>query len=75
MFVLIHSTQDVNGKIFKAGRYYLPKGIFKNYNVITNGKSFDNEPFDSAIKRCEEVRNLTTGQGEHCTTGVLLDYE
>ena len=75
LFVLIHSSEDVNGKRFKAGRYYLPKGIFKNYNVRTNGKNFYNEPFDSAIKRYEEVRNLTIGQGEHCTTGNLLDYE
>ena len=28
----------------------------------------------SDIKRYEEIRKLTTGQGEDYTTGCLLDY-
>ena len=36
LFVLVYSNQDDNAKIRK---YYLPKGIMKNYNVIINGKN------------------------------------
>ena len=52
--------------------YYLPKGIIVNYNVIINGKNFYDQAID--IKRYEEIRKLTTGQGECYTTGCLLDY-
>ena len=40
LFVLIYSNSDAASKIFKAKRYYLPKGTIDNYNVIINGKNF-----------------------------------
>ena len=30
---------------------------------------------DSAIKRHEEIRKLSTGKSENYTTGCLLDYD
>ena len=42
----------------------------KNYNIIINGKNFYDQIIDSDIKRYEEIRKLTTGQGEG-----LLDYD
>ena len=54
LFVLVFSSQDDNSKRFKAKRYYLPKSIIKNYNVIINGKDFYDKPIDS-----EEIRKLT----------------
>ena len=47
----------------------------KNYNVITDGKNLYDQQPDSDIKRYEKMRKLTTGQGEDCTTGCLLNYE
>ena len=58
-FVLVYSNQNASAKRFKAKRYYWPKWIIDNYNVIINGKNF----YDQA-----------TGQGEDYTTGCLLDY-
>ena len=75
MFVLVHTNEDANSKRFKAKIYYLPKGIIKNYNVIIKGKIFCDQPIDFDIKRYEEIKKLTTGQGEDYTTGCLLDYE
>ena len=40
LFVLVYSNQDANSKRFKTRRYYLPKEIIDNYNVISNGKNF-----------------------------------
>ena len=34
LFVLIYSNQDNNSKRHNAKRYYLPKGIAKNYSII-----------------------------------------
>ena len=75
LFVLVYSNQDANAKRFKTGRYYLPKGIIKSYNVIINGKNVYDQPIDSNIKQYEKIIKLTTGQGEDYTTGCLLDYE
>ena len=62
-------------KQFKTRRYYLPKNIIKNYNVIINAKNFYGQAIGSDIKRHKEIRKLTTGQGEDYTTGCLLDYD
>ena len=74
LFVLVYANQDDASKRFKTRRYYLPKGIIKNYNVIINGKNFYDQSIDSDIKRYEEIKKLTTGQGEDYTAGCLLDY-
>ena len=47
----------------------------KNCNVIINGKNFYDQPTDSDVKWFEEIRKLTTGQGEDYTARCLLDYE
>ena len=73
MFVLVYSNQVADSKRFNAKRYYLLKGIIKNYNVIMNGKNFYDQAIDYDIKRYEEIRKLTTGQGEDYTSGCLLD--
>ena len=74
LFVLIYSNQDENAERFKGKRYYLPKGVINNYNVIINAKKFYDQPMNSDdIKQYEEIRikKLTIGY----TTGCLLDYE
>ena len=63
MFLIIYSNHSYIVKNFNARKYYLPKDIIKNYNVIINGKHFYDRAIDSDIKWYEEIRNLTTGQG------------
>ena len=75
LFVLAYTNEDATSKRFKTKRYYLPKGIIKNYNAIINGKNLYDQAIDSDIKRFEEIRKLTTEEGEDYTTGCLLDYE
>ena len=36
---------------------------------------FYDQTIDSDVKRYEEIRKLTTGQGEDYATGCLLDYD
>ena len=75
LFILIYTNQDDSVKRFNAKKYYLPKSIIKNYNAIINGKTFYNQPINSDIKRYEEIRTVTIGQGEDYTIGYLLGYE
>ena len=42
--------------------------------MIINGKNFYDQAIDSDIKQYEEIRKLTTWQGEEYTTRCLLDY-
>ena len=53
--------------------YYLPKGEMKDYNVMTDGKSFD-QPVRNDIRTCENIREIATGQEGNYKTGCLLDY-
>ena len=72
LFVLVYSNQDANAKRFNVRRYYSPKDIIKNYNVIINGKKFYGQTIDLDIQRYKEIRKVTTG--EDYTSGCLLDY-
>ena len=73
--VLAYSNSDDNARKYKARRYYVPKGIIKNNNVIINRKNFYDQPIHSDIKRYKEIRKLTIGQGEDYTAEFLLDYD
>ena len=75
LFVLIYLNENNDIKWYKFLRYYIPKGIINNYNVIINWKNFFDQPIDSDIKQYEEISKLTTGQGEDYATWCLLDYE
>ena len=50
LLVLVYLNEDAASKRFKAKRYYLPKGVINNYNVIINEKDFHDQPIDSDIK-------------------------
>ena len=69
----MNRSNDV--KPFKTRKYYLPKGIVANYNVINNGKNLYDQATDSDIKRYEGIGKLTTGKGEDYTTECLLNYD
>ena len=68
-------NEDANAKRLITRRYYLPKGIIKNCNVIINGKKNHTQTIDSNIKQYEEVRILSTGKDQDSTTGCILDYD
>ena len=38
MFLLVYSNENDSAKRYKTRKYYLLKGIVKNYNVIINTK-------------------------------------
>ena len=70
-FNLVYSNADDNAKRYKAQRCYLAESIIKNYDIVTNEKNFYDKSIDSDLKRCKEIRKLTTGQGEDYNTDVI----
>ena len=41
---------------------------------MTDGKNIFDQPINNMIKRYENIRKITTSQGDDYTTGCLLDY-
>ena len=55
-------------------KYFLPKREIKNYNVLIDGRNFYDQSINDLIKQYDEVRKVSTGQGDDNTTGCFLDY-
>ena len=55
-------------------RYYIPNVEIKDYNVMIDGKNFFDERIKNNKVTYENIRKITSGQGDDYTTGCLLDY-
>ena len=55
-------------------RYFLPRPKIKNYNIEIDGRSFYDHSINDSIKQYDEIRKISTGQGDDYTTGCLLDF-
>ena len=41
---------------------------------MIDGKNFFDQPINNMIQTYENIRKITIGQGDDCTTGCSLDY-
>ena len=79
--ILLESIDIVNRKlVFIQMKMTMLKDlkldrIIDNYNIIINGKNFYDLAIDSDMNQYEEIRKLTTGQGEEYATGCSSDYD
>ena len=55
-------------------RFYITNVKIKDYNVMTVGKIFFDQPVKNDKITYENMRKVATGQGDDYTTGCLLDY-
>ena len=46
----------------------------KNYNIEIDERNFYDHPINDSIKLYDEVRKISTGNGDDYTTGCLLDF-
>ena len=67
----------LNNQPTRDGRrkYYLQRTDLKKYNVIIDGRNFDDNPISSDIEKYRELKKVMIGKGEDYTTGSLLDYD
>ena len=63
-----------DGQRQSSKRYYLPNVEIKDYNVMIDGKNFFDQPVKNDKVTYENIRKITTRQGDDYTTGCLLDY-
>ena len=75
MFALAYDNTAGNNQVsinsFK--KVFLPRVKIENYNIEIDGKIFYDQSINDPIKQYDEVRKISTGQGDNYTTGCLLD--
>ena len=54
--------------------HLLSSAKIENYNVLIDGRNFYHQPINDLIQQSDEVRKVSTGQGDDYTTGCLLAY-
>ena len=75
LFVLAYNNAAGNDQVsvdsFK--KYFLPRVKIDNYNIEIDGRNFYDQQINNSIKQYDEVRKISSGQGDDYTTGCLLD--
>ena len=54
-------------------RFFLPRVKIENCNIEIDGRNFYDQPINDWIKQYDEVRKVSTGQGDDYTTDCLLE--
>ena len=76
LFVLAYNNKEGDNKVsidsFK--KYFLQRIKIENYNIEIDGKNFYDQLINDSIKQYDEMRKISTGQGDDYTTGCLLDF-
>ena len=65
---------DANSTANSYKKYFLPRIKIENYNIEIDGRNFYDQPINDSIKQYDEIRKISTGQGDDYTTGCLLDF-
>ena len=75
MFVLAYdNTADNRVAADSHGIYFLPRVKIENCNIEIDGRNFYDQSINDSIKQYNEVRKVSTGQGDDYTTVCLLDF-
>ena len=74
MFVLPYASGNNVTDENSYRKYFLPRLRIKNYNIEIDGRNFYDQPINDSIKQYDEIRKISTGQGDDYTTGCLLDF-
>ena len=76
LFVLAYRDRGGANRVMADShrRYFLPRVEIKNQNIETDGRNFNNHPINNQetndlIKQYDELRKVSTGQGDDYTTG------
>ena len=72
-FVLAY-LNDPTSTVNSHRKYFLPRVKIKNYNIEIDGRNFYDQPINDLVKQYDEVRKISTEQGDDYTTGWLLDF-
>ena len=76
LFVLAYDNTAGNNQVSVDSykKYFLPRVKIENYNIEIDGRNFYDQSINDSIKQYDEIRKISTGQGDDYTTGCLLDF-
>ena len=76
LFVLAYRDQVGANRVTadSNGRYFLSRVKIENYNIEINGRNFYDQPINDSIKQYDEIRKISTVQGDDYTTSCLLGF-
>ena len=76
LFVLAYDNAEGKNQVSidSSKKYFLPRAKIENYNIEIDGRDFYGQPVNDSIKQYDEIRKISTGQGDYNTTGCLLDF-
>ena len=76
LFVLAYNNNEGNNQVSVDSykKYFLPRVKIENYNIEIDGRNFYDQPINDSIKQYDEIRKISTGQGDDYTTGCSLDF-
>ena len=74
MFVLPYARGNNVTNEDSYRKYFLPRLRIKNYNIEIDGRNFYDKLINDKIKQYDEIRKISTGQGDDYTIGCLLDF-
>ena len=76
LFVLAYDNTEVNNQVSvdSLKKYFLPKVKIENSNNEIDERNFYDQPINGSIKQYNEVRKISTEQGDDYITCCLLDF-
>ena len=76
LFVLAYDNAAGNEQFSDDSfeKYFFPTVKIENCSIEIDGRNFYDQPINDSIKQYDEIRKISTGQGDDYTTGCLLDF-
>ena len=76
LFVLAYDNTvgDNQISIDSFKKYFLPRVKMENYHIKIDGKNFYDQPIDDSVKQYDEIRKISTEQGDDYTTGLFVGF-
>ena len=70
LFILAYNNTEGNNQvsIYFFRKYFLLRVKIKNYNIEIDGKYFYDQSINDSIKQYDEIRKISTGQGDYTTS-------
>ena len=53
---------------------FFPRVKIENCNIEIDGRNVYDQSINDSVKQYNEIRKISTGQGDDYTTGCLLDF-
>ena len=74
--VLAYDNTEGNNQVSidSSKKYFLPRVKIENYNIEIDGRNFYDQSINDSIKQYDEVRKISTRQGDDYRTGCLLGF-